>query len=89
MQVVCNFVVVILGHARKKHVDVFDPLRMFCHGKMSWCVLHGKKLKAVYSEGVRNEVRGDSRGLRLFSQRPQRLFETLGRCTEDRDRAFC
>ena len=44
-------------------------------------LVHFTLLKTVYSEGVQNDVRGESWFV-SFSQRPQRLIETLGRCTE-------
>ena len=79
MQSVCNFDVLILEHARKKHVDALETLPMFRHGIMSWRVFHSYSKNRVCSEDVRNEVRGESRGL-SFSRRPQRLLDTLARC---------
>ena len=51
-----------------------DALETLCFA-MEDELVHFTLLKTVYSEGVRNEIRGESRGLCLFSQRPQRLLE--------------
>ena len=66
MQTACNCVVMILGHARKKHVDVLKTL-CFAMEKWVWCPKWGPRWVAW---------------LVSFSTRPQRLFETLTRCTE-------